>query len=758
MTYRGWAACLFVCALVGGLPSDAYAFNEPTHDLINVHAVRASQTDSIMRALGFSDGIRTSFDDGRGRTKRAEEWLGEGGRREDHPLCRTARHFHNPLYQADGSGIAPWNGTWENAGLRTLNILIVIPCGATSFASSVRWAQEANQAAGEQRAWQVARDAYWQALTGLTRAAREQAFADTFLTLGQQMHLVADASVPEHVRHDSHLLESACRMVRLTCYGSYEWWVTDEQGRSEPQFIQRYLAAPRGPDPAILRPTGDPAAPVPTARLIDTDTYGGTDPNATLGNAIGIAEVAHANFFSEDTTGGDPQSPNPPFPFPNAAATVPSTHPAPRTGHVRAYRAKGANDGLYIDPVLAECVLDEPAAGDAIIQRAYLCTDEAVWERVATEMLPRAVGYSAALLDYFFRGKVDPYFSPPSPTDWRSPLRVINRTENERMTGTFSLHYDGVDGHRHEWVRWPDIDLEPGTTSGPLAIPDLPAGLPLPAEPGRYLLVFRGRLGNEPDGIAATWVDGRVWMLWSTSLIRDHTVTFGGPTFPPTTLPAGPVLSGSVWAVDPVFVFDGANYVVTAAAGYQQAVEYLFACGGSDYTPSLVDVLRTDQQLLMAWHRGPAALRGDSATVEAVGQTLTLSVVGQGYNVASGPVSLEVVRFVAPRSPQEMQQYTPLNPPVVEAVLKAVEVNSQFDFVDLGPIDLQGAAFVGVRLTTPLPGYPGVITPSGIGGFLDPICFQQILPRFGPIGDVMHGGAWGHGPQATIQLRIQPTP
>jgi hypothetical protein len=381
------------------------------------------------------------------------------------------------------------------------------------------------------------------------------------------------------------------------------------------------------------------------------------------------------------------------------------------------------------------------------------------YDEVANVAVRRAVSYSAALLQYFFRGKLEPYFAPPGPGGTRAPLRIINRTETERMTGTFSLHYEGVDGLRHEWVRWPGIDLVANATSSPLAIPDLPAGQPLPAEPGRYLLVFRGQIGNEPDGIAATWVDGRIWTLVSTSLIRDHAVTFGGPTFAPVTLPAGPVLSVSVSAFDPVFVFDGANYVIAgAAASYQQAIEYLFACGGSDYTPSLADVLRTDQQLLMAWYRGPAVMRGDSATLEAAGQSLTLSVVGQGYNVASGPVSFEVVRFVAPRSPQELQQYTPLNPPVVDAVLKAVQVDSQFDFVELGPVDLQGAAFVGVRLTTLLPGYPGVITPSGIGGFLDPICFQQILPRFGPIGDVMHGGTWGHGPQATIQLRIQPTP
>lgn len=59
-----------------------------------------------------------------------------------------------------------------------------------------------------------------QALTAPTPAERERGFADTFRALGQVVHLIVDAPVPEHVRNDPHPLESACRLVGLRCYGN----------------------------------------------------------------------------------------------------------------------------------------------------------------------------------------------------------------------------------------------------------------------------------------------------------------------------------------------------------------------------------------------------------------------------------------------------------------------------------------------------------------------------------------------------------
>ena len=222
------------------------------------------------------------------------------------------------------------------------------------------------------------------------------------------MHLVVDASVPEHTRNDAHPKEGLCREIGLRCYGNYEYWVSDQHDNplTRALFISTYLTNPIGFDRAILRqPTGDALAPAPIARLIDTDTYTGADPNVTIGTAIGIAEVSNANFFSEDTVNGS-------YPFPRADRVEPVRLPARKTGRTRAYFQKGPGDGLQVVPALAECVLYSPShavgVGQPILDK---CVDENVWAETAWQMLPRAVGYARGVLDHFFRGRID--IAPP---------------------------------------------------------------------------------------------------------------------------------------------------------------------------------------------------------------------------------------------------------------------------------------------------------------------------------------------------------
>jgi hypothetical protein len=220
-----------------------------------------------------------------------------------------------------------------------------------------------------------------------------------------------DGSVPEHVRDDIHPLGPL--------YGNYEYWTEAQHGlrgsADESAFINAFLDPPIGFDATILRrSTGDAVASVPIARLIDSDTYTGADPSVTLGPAIGIAEVANANFFSEDTARRSQLGDE--YPFPARDLLEPSTHPAPLTGRVRAYLKKqtspatgfAADGGLPVDPVLAECVLDEAAQQAGVLEPwATACVDEHVWGQTAMVMLPRAVGYARGVLDYFFRGRLE---------------------------------------------------------------------------------------------------------------------------------------------------------------------------------------------------------------------------------------------------------------------------------------------------------------------------------------------------------------
>jgi hypothetical protein len=213
------------------------------------------------------------------------------------------------------------------------------------------------------------------------------------------MHLVVDASVPEHTRLDPHPLGRI--------HGNYEYWVSDEHRTEalEAAFQAAFLASPLEPNASIFQqPTGEIAYPLTVARLIDTRTYkAARNPNVTKPPAvIGIAEFANANFFSEDTAEISE------YPFPDVAALQPVDIQAPRPPHVRGYFKKGDADGVQVIPVAAECVLHRVASAEGVAQPILRrCTDQNVWKAVAQLMLPRAVGYSRAALNYFFRGRIE---------------------------------------------------------------------------------------------------------------------------------------------------------------------------------------------------------------------------------------------------------------------------------------------------------------------------------------------------------------
>jgi hypothetical protein len=390
----------------------AEAFNEVTHQRINENAASVARIDQAMfdsflrESVGLFQGLQTPFRDDKGTTnKRGEinkvqDWLALGGTKEDEPLCRSARHFHDPLQP------------WKSAGLDTSNLVILLMCGDVSlptavFPSSVVWAQDGAQNSGEQQSWFDARESYFNALTGSSQDMRDLSWANAFRALGQVMHLVADSSVPEHVRNDTHILETALRTAGIRGYGSYEWWVEENI-----DFLPISGAPPF--DRAILRqPTNSAAAPVPIARLVDTDSYTGaaSGPGVTLGPAIGIAEFANANFFSEDT--GNRGHFERDYPFPALDLLTTSTHPVRQGTNVRRYYKKGNDGGIPVDPVLAECVFDRAIDADGLpVPFTYNCVDENVWQVAATHLVPRAVDYAAGVLEYFFRGRIE--IAPPA--------------------------------------------------------------------------------------------------------------------------------------------------------------------------------------------------------------------------------------------------------------------------------------------------------------------------------------------------------
>lgn len=205
---RGAIACCLFLILIS---SNGYCLKEDTHTAIDQHIVQYSinvfSLDDYLRTkLGFVKGnvepIKGANAHGVNEIKSVTEWLGYGGFMEDAPSnwwnflpwvsdTRGKRHFHNPL-----------EPNWSNAGLNDIY---------SGMPSIVVWAQTDDQdpkhALYGSWSWQNVRNYFFSALTSVNNDARADFFAKTFRGVGQQMHIIQDASVPEHVRNDAHILE-----------------------------------------------------------------------------------------------------------------------------------------------------------------------------------------------------------------------------------------------------------------------------------------------------------------------------------------------------------------------------------------------------------------------------------------------------------------------------------------------------------------------------------------------------------------------
>ena len=438
----------------------AESYEVGTHRDMTTTAGRRSVADGLLRdELGIDEGLRVSV-----RGKSVESWLIDAAVLEDN-FPRFLNHFHNPLA-----------GAWTNAGL-----------GGSVGQSSIMWAQNPNQSAPSW-AWQDARQSYLDALTNSARADRDKQLAAAFEALGRQMHLVQDAASPGHARNDPHLLynyETAVDDIRLGEASTFASW---RDGAPDT------LGAP---DPGWQSLDGNPLAPIAIARLVDADRYTGANPGVTAGALIGLSEYTNANFFSEDRifteNDANPQSR---FPFPKRSSVVEQDVNVQVGGATvkRRYLVKAADGatGYRLATVGFLREYHRRFGLDLGRFRETPSLDEAVYRDYAERLVPRAVTYSTALLDYFFRGRL--FVSGDDVS------MAIRNSSDEPMSGTFTLYYDDAGDTRRPvpGASWTGA-LAPGGRLTDLRV--IAPTSPAPKEAGKYMLVFRGALGTESDAV-----------------------------------------------------------------------------------------------------------------------------------------------------------------------------------------------------------------------------------------------------------------
>jgi hypothetical protein len=384
--------------------NNLFALETDTHKALNLFIPNITTPEGfnldsyLKKNLGLEQGIEEVVSE----NKRIKYWLRDGGLYEDVPAwylpyVRSVNHFHDPLSNKGLKGIAN---------------------------SSIQWAlmPKGTQTVGGNYSWFDARDYFYQALTGKDKTIRNEYYGKTFRALGQLTHLVQDLSVPAHVRDDGHVITTSL----AGNYQYYEKWVKANAN------IRSLASNPVFFDLSALS-NSNPLGSVPIANLFDTNTFTGINPNVSTQKNIGLAEYTNPNFLSDDTIFTDD------YLYPSKKWLELWTDSVVNRKYLRkSYDGAPVNHLAAVSWLYAYRLRYFPQ-GD---QYLPVGLDPECHKEYAQKLIPRAVGYSAGLLNYFFRGEID---MVPATT---GSGYVIENNSDEDMNGTFELWYDNKSDER----------------------------------------------------------------------------------------------------------------------------------------------------------------------------------------------------------------------------------------------------------------------------------------------------------------------
>ena len=491
----------------------------PTHkDITNYAAENSILSESkgdYLSNLGFTDGLKEVLK--WTKEKDVKYWLQEGSALEDEGNIwqtimgngRFNNHFHNPLKE------------WESAGLDDYILFLHY-----SGKSSLLWAQDGEEQStwpGGDWSWKEARDRYYLALTSTTDTERQENFARTFRGLGHQMHLIQDKAVPAHVRNDAHPFP-----INKVGGLHIEKWAAKKQNRP---YINSFATSPNFPTVNLNKDivyNGETLVPI--TEFIDTDEYDGSNPSTSP--SIGLAEYTNANFFSDDTIFTEDYSTDHRhyFPYPKKSGTnlqsfidqklLPEI--CPISGDVTFHISKvDVGNNKIIDHFVKPTyhTIQDIHESYALYSRTFYL-DEKCHEDYTAKLIPRAVGYSAGLLDYFFRGEMEikkAYVRigsglTVSGIDFEvkniTPPLDTGQMVEPFESGSLDLSYQYIPDGQDEPVF--HLVSEIYTIAGaddPINSEDVPVSVTFPADiPAKakdlsFTLVFRGKLGNETGAV-----------------------------------------------------------------------------------------------------------------------------------------------------------------------------------------------------------------------------------------------------------------
>ena len=437
---------------------------------------------------------------------------------------------------------------------------------------------------GNDFSWRWARSKYYMALADSDPNLRAKAFAHVFRSLGQIMHLAHDKAVPAHVRNDAHYPYTNYFAQQRDMYEKY----TDKNA-----------------DDMIY----DGYPPVDNQTFNQFQSF-------WINSGKGLAEFTNRNFVSRNTNIDDHK-----YALPSGTSvSIIESYLIPILGiNVEVKYMVGTITDLYkstssqISHLAAFSYLDYESEHFLTPPVPTYSLDERVHADYARFLIPRAVGYSAGLLNYFFRGDINLELSTSDPSKF-----VIKNDSDEDMTGKFEIYYDNSNGKRTLLLGLDIMTINAHSESMMLTMDEI-------KNPGTYMLVFRGKMGNEEDAVV-----GRVVKFAPLTISAPDRCLYGlidGARLPQqfnkikakvksSFTPEQAVQSGTLWAIakykrrmdyqpdlstdppspgviDPVFAYStSAPISITAAhlAAMNNTKEFPFNFAGSPIPAGITDL------------------------------------------------------------------------------------------------------------------------------------------------------------------------
>lgn len=462
----------------------AYSYEPSTHIEISAEAAKLSILNGVLTNLGLDKSIEDAdqkLPNSEGVNRTILDLIKDGADFEDNGI-RSVNHFYDPLHD------------------RPLNIL-----GAPLGSKSPDWALEDNRfEAVQDFSLKDARNYLYSAFTAPTKQEREKNFGLTFQTLGQVIHHIQDMAQPQHVRNDTHL----------------DLPFTDPNIPfiENPSLYESYTNGRRND-------LGFPYSGYDAVAFNSARSFWHTI------DGQGIADYSNRGFVSSGTnfTGSSSNIlPAPDFPLPNGIGATVITKQIddpnllgpdqPLRGEID-FISTAVRDhyqgSTFINPRTSSYSIFDADLENAGESRSFTL-NRFNFDSAHQLLIRRAVGYSAGLINYFFRGRLaaeDPLITSTSielkvtnAIDDRDPKlagQILRGSTSSSLLVSYEFKLNGQDFVGTTNTVPLTEDIAPGKTSLNTYKFTLPAVANVADSADvKYQLVFRGQLGQETDAIA----------------------------------------------------------------------------------------------------------------------------------------------------------------------------------------------------------------------------------------------------------------